>query len=67
VRGGWRRLHNEELCNWYSSPSIIRMTKSWRIGWERHVAWKGIRSMHLGCYWEIQKERDNLEDQEVGA
>jgi hypothetical protein len=25
VMRGWRRLHNEELCNWYSSQTIIRM------------------------------------------
>jgi hypothetical protein len=28
VTGGWRKLHNEELHNVYSSPSIIRMIKS---------------------------------------
>jgi hypothetical protein len=28
VTGGWRKLHNEELRNFYSSPSIIRMIKS---------------------------------------
>jgi hypothetical protein len=28
VTGGWRKLHNEELRNLYSSPSIIRMIKS---------------------------------------
>jgi hypothetical protein len=28
VAGGWRKLHNEELHNLYSSPSIIRMIKS---------------------------------------
>jgi hypothetical protein len=28
VIGGWRKLHNEELRNLYSSPSIIRMIKS---------------------------------------
>jgi hypothetical protein len=27
VTGGWRKLHNEELNNFYSSPSIIRMIK----------------------------------------
>jgi hypothetical protein len=27
VTGGWRKLHNEELHNLYSSPSIIRMVK----------------------------------------
>jgi hypothetical protein len=37
VTGGWRKLHNEELHNVYSSPSIIRMTKS-RIIWAGQVA-----------------------------
>jgi hypothetical protein len=35
VTGGWRKLHNEELHNLYSSPSIIRIIKSmkiWRAG-----------------------------------
>jgi hypothetical protein len=32
VTGGWRKLHNEELHNLYSSPSIIRMIKS-RMRW----------------------------------
>jgi hypothetical protein len=30
VTGGWRKLHNEELHNLYSSPSIIRVIKSRR-------------------------------------
>jgi hypothetical protein len=38
VTGGWRKLHNEELHNLYSSPSIIRMIKSRRIKWAVHVA-----------------------------
>jgi hypothetical protein len=38
VKGGWRKLHNEELSNLYSSPSIIRMFKSRRMRWVRHVA-----------------------------
>jgi hypothetical protein len=33
VAGGWRKLHNEELHNLYSSPNIIRMIKSKRMGW----------------------------------
>jgi hypothetical protein len=28
VTGGWRELLNEVFCNWYSSPDIIRMSKS---------------------------------------
>jgi hypothetical protein len=35
--GGWRKLHNEELHNLYSSPSIIRMIKSRRMRWAGHV------------------------------
>jgi hypothetical protein len=35
---GWRKLHNEELHNLYSSPSIIRITKSRRMRWAGHVA-----------------------------
>jgi PAS domain-containing protein len=31
VTGDWRKLHNEELHNLYSSPNIIRMTKSRRM------------------------------------
>jgi hypothetical protein len=38
VTGSWRKLHNEELHNLYSSPSIIRMIKSRRMGWAWHVA-----------------------------
>jgi hypothetical protein len=37
VTGGWRKLHNEELHKLYSSPSIIRMTKSRRMRWAGHV------------------------------
>jgi hypothetical protein len=39
--GRWRKLHNEELHNLYSSPSIIRMIKSRRMKWARHVARMG--------------------------
>jgi hypothetical protein len=31
VTGSWRKLHDEELHNLYSSPSIIRVIKSWRM------------------------------------
>jgi hypothetical protein len=41
VTGDWRKLHNEELHNCYSSPSIIRMIKSRRMRWAGHVARKG--------------------------
>jgi hypothetical protein len=41
VTGGWKKLHNEELHNLYSSPSIIRIIKSWKIRWGGHVARMG--------------------------
>jgi hypothetical protein len=40
VMGGWRKLHNEELHNLYSSPSKIRIIKR-RIRWAGHVARMG--------------------------
>jgi hypothetical protein len=38
VTGDWRKLHNEELHNLYSSPDIIRMIKSRRVRWAGYVA-----------------------------
>jgi hypothetical protein len=38
VTGGWRKLHNEELHNLYSSPNKIRIIKSRRMRWAGHVA-----------------------------
>jgi hypothetical protein len=38
VAGVWRKLHNEELRNLYSSPSINRMNKSGRMRWAGHGA-----------------------------
>jgi hypothetical protein len=48
VTGGWRKLHNEELHNFYSSPGIIRMIKSRRIRWAGHVARMGAKRMCTG-------------------
>jgi hypothetical protein len=42
VRGEWRKLHNEELRDLYSSPSAIRIIKS-RMRWVGHVAQMGRR------------------------
>jgi hypothetical protein len=37
--GEWRKPHNEDLHNLYSSPNIIRMIKSRRMRWAGHVAY----------------------------
>jgi hypothetical protein len=41
VAGGWRRLHNEEFYNLYTSPNIIRVNESRRLKWTGHVARMG--------------------------
>jgi hypothetical protein len=41
VTGGWRKLHNEELQDLYSSPSIISIIKARRMWWTGHVARMG--------------------------
>jgi hypothetical protein len=41
VTRGWRKLHNEELHNLYTSPSKIRIIKSRRMRWAGHVARMG--------------------------
>jgi hypothetical protein len=48
VTGDWRKLHNKEFHNLYSSPNIIRMMKSRRMRWAGHVAKVGRRGMRVG-------------------
>jgi GH43 family beta-xylosidase len=50
--GGWRKLHNEEHNNLYSTPSIIKIMGRWA----EYVARMG-RRMHIGYWWESLKER----------
>jgi hypothetical protein len=48
VTGDWRRLHNEELNNLYSSPNTIRMIKSRMMRWAGHVA-------RMGATWNAYR------------
>jgi len=51
VAGGWRRLHNEEHCNFNASPNIIRVIKSRRKRQAGRVVRMEICEMHTKCGW----------------
>jgi hypothetical protein len=55
VTGEWRKLHDEELHDFYSSPSIIRINKARRMRWAWHVVRMGRRRTCIG-WWENQRE-----------
>jgi hypothetical protein len=46
----WRKLHNEELNDLYSSLNIVRVIKSRRVRWTGHVARMGRRKAHSGLW-----------------
>jgi hypothetical protein len=57
VTEDWRKLHNEELHNLYSSPN--RMIKSRWMRWAGHVGRMGEKRNAYRTLWESQKERDH--------
>jgi hypothetical protein len=58
--GEWRRLHNEELNDPYSSPNVIRVIKSRRIRWAGQVARMGERRGAYRILVGDLREGDNL-------
>jgi hypothetical protein len=77
VKGGWRKLYNEELHDFYYSTIIFRVIKSRRIGWAGHVVRMGerigvlmgkperkIRFGRARCRWE---DNIKMDIQEVGC
>ena len=65
----WRKLHNEELNDLYSSSNIVRVIKSRRMRWAGHVASmgeiKGVNSVLVGkpegkTNWKTQACEDNI-------
>jgi hypothetical protein len=67
VTGGWRKLHNEELHNLYSSPSVIGMVKSRRMRWAGHVARMGEQRNAYRILVGNPEGKDHWEDQDVGG
>jgi hypothetical protein len=55
VTGEWRKLHNGELRNLYSSLDITRQIKSRRMRWAGHVACMGETC--TGFWWEGPEEK----------
>jgi hypothetical protein len=62
VSWGWRKLHNEELSNSYSSSDIIRVITFIRMKWVGHVArngrWEGRTKLWLVSLTEIIHSED---------
>jgi hypothetical protein len=56
----WRKLHNMELNDLYSSPNFVRVIKSRRMRWAGHVAHGG--EAYTGFWWGHLRIRDHLED-----
>jgi hypothetical protein len=61
-----RKLHTDELHSLYSSPNIVRMIKSRRMRWARHVARMG-GEVFTGFWLGGPKVRDHVEDLGVGG
>jgi hypothetical protein len=59
VTGEWRRLHNEELHDLYSSPNIVRVIKWIRIRWVGHVVRMGRGEARRGFLRGNLRERDS--------
>jgi hypothetical protein len=65
VRGEWRKLHNEELNDLYSSHNIVWMIKTRRMRWTGHVAYMGERRGVYSVLVRNLKERDHLENPDI--
>jgi len=55
----WRRLHNEELNDSYSSPSIVWVIISRRMRWAGHVARMGEEMGCTGSCWGNRRKGDH--------
>jgi len=56
VTGKWRRLHNEELNDLYSSSNIVRVIKTRIMRWVGNVARMGEERGRVGSWWGNRRE-----------
>jgi hypothetical protein len=63
VTGEWRILHNQDLCDLYISPNVIRVISSRTMRWAGHVACMVDRIVAYSILgWGDVRERHHLED-----
>jgi hypothetical protein len=67
VAGDWGKLHNKELHNLYSSPNIIRMTKSRKMKWVGYVARMGKTRNAYRILMGKPEGKRPLKKQDVGV
>ena len=57
MTGEWRKIHNEEFDNLYSSPNVVRVIKSRRMKWAGHVARVGGSGVYRGLVGKPEGKR----------
>jgi len=62
VTGEWRRLHDAELNDLYTSSNIVRVIKSRRMRWAGHVARMGEERGCIGSWCGNRREREHWGD-----
>jgi len=62
VTGEWGRLHDKELNDLHSSPNIVRVIKSRRMGWVGNVAHMGEEWGCIRSWWGNRREGDHWGD-----
>jgi hypothetical protein len=62
VTGVWRKPHNEELNDLYTTSYVIRVIKSKIMSWARDVARYGGTEIRAGFWWGNLRESDHMGD-----
>jgi hypothetical protein len=63
VTGEWRKLHNDEHNDLFSSLNIVRVIKSRRMRWAWHVACMGRAEVCIGFWWGHVATQRNAQTQ----